>query len=133
MIRSLGWTWLRRLKSNRKVRVDFGAPQAISTVDIPEPGRVVHLPGYGSIRVFRVVATDGDTDHWATNDLGMDALTRLKYGEFSWRIEEYHRGIKQFCGVRALPGPPGQGAAQPHRAGAFGPSCGWNVTVLPSA
>ena len=98
-IRSLGWTWLCRLKSNRKVRVDFGEAQAISTVDIPGPGRVVHLPGYGSIRVFRVVATNGDTDHWATNDLGMDALTRLQYGEFSWRIEEYHRGIKQFCGV----------------------------------
>ncbi len=99
LIRSLDWTWLGRLKSNRNVRVDFGRPQAIGTVDIPEPGRVVHLPGYGSIRVFRVVATDGDAEHWATNDLGMDALTRRKYGEFSWRIEEYHRGIKQFCGV----------------------------------
>ena len=99
LIRSLGWTWLCRLKSNRKVRVDFGAPRAVSTVDIPEPGRVVHLPGYGSIRVFRVVATNGDTDHWASSDVQMDALTRLKYGEFSWRIEEYHRGIKQFCGV----------------------------------
>ena len=98
-IRSLGWTWLCRLKSNRQVRVDFGAAQAISTADIPASGRVVHLPGYGSIRVFRVVATNGDTDHWATNDLGMSALTRLQYGEFSWRIEEYHRGIKQFCGV----------------------------------
>jgi len=87
------------LKSNRKVRVDFGSPQALSTVDIPPAGRVVHLPGYGSLRVFRVVATNGDTDHWATNDLEMDALTRLKYGEFSWRVEEYHRGIKQFCGV----------------------------------
>jgi putative transposase len=98
-IRSLGWTWLCRLKSNRQVRVDFGEAQAICTVDVPGPGRVVHLPGYGSIRVFRVVATNGDTDHWATNDLGMSALTRLQYGEFSWRIEEYHRGIKQFCGV----------------------------------
>jgi putative transposase len=99
LIRSLEWTWLGRLKSNRKVRVDFGAPQAISTVDVPPQGRVVHLPGYGLIRVFRVVATNGDTDHWATSDPGMDALTRLKYGDFSWRIEEYHRGIKQFCGV----------------------------------
>ncbi len=68
-------------------------------MDIPAPGREVHLPGYGSIRVFRVVATNGDTDHWATSDLSMGALTRLQYGEFSWRIEEYHRGIKQFCGV----------------------------------
>jgi hypothetical protein len=99
LLRSLQWTWLGRLKSNRQVRVDFGAPQALHTVAIPEQGRVVHLPGYGSIRVFRVVATNGDTDHWATSDLEMAALTRLKYGDFSWRIEEYHRGIKQFCGV----------------------------------
>jgi hypothetical protein len=99
LLRLLQWTWLGRLKSNRQVRVDFGTPQALSTVAIPEQGRVVHLPGYGSIRVFRVVATNGDTDHWATSDLEMAALTRLKYGDFSWRIEEYHRGIKQFCGV----------------------------------
>ena len=99
MLRSLEWTWLCRLKCNRHGRVDFGAPQAISTVDIPEAGRVVHLPGYGSIRVFRVGARNGDTDYWATSDLAMDALRRLKYGDFSWRIEEYHRGIKQFCGV----------------------------------
>jgi putative transposase len=45
LLRSLGWTWLGRLKSNRQVRVDFGAPQALSALDIPEPGRVVHLPG----------------------------------------------------------------------------------------
>lgn len=99
LIRSLDWTWLGRLKSNRNVRVDFGRPQPIGAVDIPERGRVVHLPGYGPIRVFRVVARNGDAEQWATNDLGMDALTRLKYGEFSWRIEEYHRGVKQFCGV----------------------------------
>jgi len=99
LIRSLHWHWLARLKVNRKVRVDFGSAQALSTVDIPVQGRIVHLPGYGSIRVFRVVATNGDTDHWASNDLEMSALTRLQYGEFSWRIEEYHRGIKQFCGA----------------------------------
>jgi DDE superfamily endonuclease len=99
LLRTLGWTWLCRLKSNRNVRVDYGPAQAISTVAIPEQGRVVHLPGYGSIRVFRVVATNGDTDYWATGDVPMSALQRLQYGEFSWRIEEYHRGIKQFCGV----------------------------------
>jgi len=98
-VRSLGWTWLTRLKGNRKVRVDFGAPQAIRTVDIPDGGVVVYLPGYGEVRVFRVVARDGDTDYWATSDLEMDALTRLKYAEFGWRIEEYHRGLKQHCGA----------------------------------
>lgn len=98
-VRSCGWTWLTRLKSNRKVRVNFGPPQAISTIEVPQGGVLVHLPGYGSIRAFRVVATNGDTEHWATNDLVMDVLTRLKYGDFSWRIEQYHRGLKQHCGV----------------------------------
>jgi putative transposase len=121
LLRSLGWTWLGRLKSNRQVRVDFGAPQALSALDIPEPGRVVHLPGYGPIRVFRVVARDGDTDHWATNDLGMDALTRLKYGDFSWRIEEYHRGIKQFCGVERC---------QARRAQAQRNHIGWSIRAF---
>src|SRR5262249_25011226 len=99
LIRSLDWTWLCRLKSNRLVRVDHGKPQAISTVEIAEQGREVHLPGYGSIRIFRVVARNGDTAHRATCDRELHALTRLKYADSSWRIEEYHRGIKQFCGV----------------------------------
>jgi len=99
LIRSLDWTWLCRLKCNRTVRVDFGKPQAIETVNIPQAGRVVHLPGYGLIRVFRAVATNGDAEYWATSDEQMDALTRQQYKEFSWRIEEYHRGIKQFCGA----------------------------------
>jgi putative transposase len=98
-VRSCRWTWLTRLKSNRKVRVSFGRPQAVSTIEVPHGGVVVHLPGYGSIKVFRVVAKDGDTEHWATNDLSMDELTRLKYADFSWRIEEYHRGLKQHCGA----------------------------------
>ncbi len=121
LLRALGWTWLGRLKANRQVRVDFGAPQALSTVDIPEPGRVVHLPGYGLIRVFRVVARDGDTDHWGSSDLGMDALTRLKYGDFSWRIEEYHRGIKQFCGVERC---------QARRAQAQRNHIGWSIRAF---
>ena len=29
----------------------------------------------------------------------MDELVRLKYTEWSWAIEEYHRGIKQFVGI----------------------------------
>ena len=51
------------------------------------------------MRVFRIVATDGSTTHWATNDLTMTALTRRQMAEASWKIEEYHRGIKQYCGA----------------------------------
>jgi hypothetical protein len=51
------------------------------------------------VRVFRIVPTDGDTEYWATDDLAMGELSRLKYAEFAWGIEEYHRGLKQHCGV----------------------------------
>jgi putative transposase len=53
----------------------------------------------GVNRALRKVTTNGDAEYWATGDLQMSALTRLQYKEFIWRIEEYHRGVKQFCGA----------------------------------
>lgn len=29
----------------------------------------------------------------------MDDLQRLQFADLSWNIEEYHRGVKQYCGV----------------------------------
>ena len=60
---------------------------------------MVHLEGFGSVRVFRVVSRDGDTEYWATNDRGRDELRRLELAERSWTIEEYHRSLKQCCNV----------------------------------
>ena len=60
--------------------------------EIAATGTVVHLAGYGMVKVFRVAATDGTAEHWATDDLAMDDLGRLRLAEASWRIEEYHRG-----------------------------------------
>jgi hypothetical protein len=59
------WHWLTRLKSNRSVNPDNTANVPVETVEIPAEGRVVHLKGYGMVRVFRIVAKDGDTEHWA--------------------------------------------------------------------
>ena len=36
---------------------------------------------------------------WASSDLDMSDLMRLKYAELSWMIETYHRGVKQFCEI----------------------------------
>ena len=60
---------------------------------------MVHLEGYGLVRVFKIVARDGDIEYWATNDLAMDELERLRLAEWCWAIEDYHRGLKQCCGV----------------------------------
>jgi putative transposase len=98
-VRDCGWIFVTRFKGNRKVRIDRGELTALERQPIAAAGTVVWLPGYGEVKVFRVVAPDGDTTHWATNDLGMDEPTRLVFGELSWSIEEYHRGLKQFTGV----------------------------------
>jgi putative transposase len=97
LIRSFGWTWLTRLKSNRKVNPDREGLRAVSEVEIGEAGRVVWLEGFGLIRVFEIVATDGGVELWATNKVEMGDLERVKWAGFSWAIENYHRGLKQFC------------------------------------
>lgn len=97
LIRSFNWVWLTQLKSNRKVNPDRQGLQAVSGIEIGESGRVVWLEGYGLIRVFKIVATDGDTELWATNCLEMSDLERVKWASFAWTIENYHRGLKQFC------------------------------------
>jgi hypothetical protein len=98
-VRGVGWVWLTRLKSNRLVNPDRQGLRPVGQVLIAASGTVVHLQGYGLVKVFRIVAPDGDTQHGASNDLGMDELTRLSLAELSWGIEEYHRGLKQHCGV----------------------------------
>jgi hypothetical protein len=97
LLRSVGWIWLTRLKSNRKVNPDRTGLRAVSEVEVAESGRVVWLEGYGLIRVFKVVATDGDIEVWATNKVEMSDLERVKCAGFAWTIENYHRGLKQFC------------------------------------
>ena len=69
LVQSCGWVWLTRLK------------------------------GYGLVQVFRIVAPHGDIAYWATNDLTMTELTRKPFSECSGRIEQYHRGIKQYTGI----------------------------------
>lgn len=99
LIRAYGWIWLTRLKRNRHVNPDNTNNRPLHEVEIAATGTVVHLKGYGFVKVFKIVTPDGDIDYWATNDLGMGALQRLQFAEFGWTIEEYHRGLKQCCGA----------------------------------
>jgi putative transposase len=97
LLRSFSWLWLTRLKANRHVNPDRQGLFPISAVEIGERGRLVWLEGYGLIRVFKIVATDGDIEYWATNKTEMDNLERVKWANFAWTIENYHRGVKQYC------------------------------------
>ncbi|MCA1731625.1 MAG: transposase [Actinobacteria bacterium] len=98
-IRSYGWRWLCRLKSNRLVNPDKSGNVAIREVAIGAEGRIVHLKAYGMVKVFRTVAKDGGAEHWATNDLAMSETDREELEGAGWGIEAYHRALKQCCGI----------------------------------
>jgi hypothetical protein len=98
-IRSLEWTWLTRLAPNRQVNPDNTGNRPLSELALNEEGTQVHLKGYGMIKVFKIVSKNGDIGYWATNSLDMSVLECLSLGEKTWGIEEYHREIKQYCGI----------------------------------
>ena len=91
--------WLTRLETDRLVNPDKTSNRPLTSVNIASTGTVVHLKGFGFIKVFKIVVTEHHIEYWATNDLQMHELTRLKFAQWSWMIETYHRGIKQFCGI----------------------------------
>jgi hypothetical protein len=76
----------------------------ISEIDIPPEGRVVHLRQYDSIKVFRIVHSDGDAEHWATDILDSSEPDRKSFKDLGWNIEVYHRGIKPCCGIERCQG-----------------------------
>jgi hypothetical protein len=99
LIRGFGWLWLTRLKGNRIVTPEDRRSRGLDEVAIGRSGTRVHLRGDGLIKVFRIDAKDGDAEYWATNDLGRDELARRQCAELGCQIENYHRDLKQHCGV----------------------------------
>ncbi len=97
-VRDFGWVWLTRLKAHRLVNPDRAGLRVVY-VETEAQGALVHLKGYGLIRLFLIVAPDGDKAYWATNDLNMTALTRIRFAGYAWSIEHDHPGTKQDCGV----------------------------------
>lgn len=98
-IRGFGWRWLTRLKGNRQVTPEDRIKRALDDVAISASGTALHLQGYGMVQVFRIDARDGDAEYWATNELGMESGMRRDYAELGFAIENYHRELKQNCGV----------------------------------
>ncbi len=98
-VRGYGWHFLTRLKCNRQVNPGDTGNVAVKDIDIPIYGRGVHLKGFGFIQVFRTVAANGDAEHWATDDLKMEDGERRELVCQVFAIENYHRQLKQCCGV----------------------------------
>jgi putative transposase len=98
-IRQLHWRWLTRLKRNRRVNPDGLGNVLLDTLSLGPEGQVVHLQGYGFIKVFQTVGQDGDVEYWASSELAWGAGEREDLSRQARSIETYHRGLKQCCGV----------------------------------
>ena len=99
LVRASGWHWLTQFASNRQVSIDRSGNRAISQLFIPKAGTVVHLKGYGWVKVFKTVGIDGDVEYWASNNLKMTLEQCAHYALDAWQVEVYHRGLKQFTGI----------------------------------
>ncbi len=99
LLRKFKWPWLTQLKNNRQVSIDRTGNRPICDIFIPSQGRQVHLKGYGWVKVFKTVDTNGDAEYWATSQLDLTLEQCAFYALDAWQVEVYHRGLKQFTGV----------------------------------
>lgn len=99
LLRKQRWDWLCRLKSNRQVNPKGSGNVRIDSLTFFSEGNVVHLKGYGVVKVFRSDAPNGDAQYWATSQLDMTPEQFEHYARRAWVIETYHRAIKQCVGI----------------------------------
>ena len=99
LIRACNWPWLTQLKANRLVDPDGSGNRPINQTLLGRTGSRVHLKGYWWIKVFKIAAPDGGIEFWATSDLTLTLEQLADQAGQIWHIEEYHRALKQFCGV----------------------------------
>ena len=100
-IRDTGWKFITNLKTNRLVSESKGSHKAISDLDFTEtPVKQVWLKDFGEILVCVHTTKDGSCTYLATNDLTLsDHETFLSHHQMRWKVEEFHRGLKQTTGV----------------------------------
>lgn len=101
LIREQRWHFICNFKSNRKVSVAQG--QYVSLQDLPlanKQVRKVWLKEFGFVLVCKTVAKNGDERYLATNDWSLTDYDTFT-GHFGnrWKIEEFHRGLKQTTGI----------------------------------
>lgn len=98
-INRLGWNFFTRVKKNRMVNPDAQGNVQVAKLTLPEDGLEVHLKKFGFIRIFHSLNRKGASRYWVTNFISMKNEDRLVLQSICWTIENYHRAIKELCGV----------------------------------
>lgn len=100
-IRSFEWKFVTNLASNRQISVVKGTYGSVQDLDLdPNRPRRVWLKEFGFVLVCKTVASNGDVAYLATNDLSLtDGDVLKRHADERWKIEEFHRGLKQTTGI----------------------------------
>ncbi len=100
------WTFFTTLKSNRLVSQSketgyVHLDEIEWTRERLEQGLIVKLKEVPfKVRLFKVVASNGDIDWVITNDLDETVTSQVAQdaNDVRWQVEELHRGVKQLTG-----------------------------------
>lgn len=96
------WKFVTTLKSNRVVSEYEHKPMQIQDLDFADtPVKKVWLRGFGFVVVHKIVFTNGDITYAASNDLDLlESHDDFRgHSDVRWKIEEFHRGLKQTVGI----------------------------------
>lgn len=68
------------------------------------PGKIVKIkkfPQAKKVKLFRVTVSTDRTDFIATNDLSQDSTDFVQQVCVRWKVEEFHRELKQLTGIES--------------------------------
>ena len=106
LINNYGWIFICGLQSNRIVATGVGKINHFKlnelkkrNIDVPNEGIILHLQKFGKVKIFRFITPKGKMDYLATNNLDLSSADMQKVYAKRWKIEEYHRGLKQVTGL----------------------------------
>jgi Transposase DDE domain len=99
------------LKNNRLVDDTFGQ-EKYKRIELLEwnkeeleCGKIIKIKGFPAnkkVKLFRVTVSTNRTDYVATNDLSQSSTDVVqKVCKIRWKIEEFHREIKQLTGIES--------------------------------
>ena len=98
LINSFGWKFVTGVDKNRLVTFVAHKHHQVQHIPIPNVGCVVHLNGFGMVRIFKIEA-EKRIDYLVTNDVTTSRSLVEKVYKRRWEVEVFHRGLKQTTGV----------------------------------
>ncbi|MCX7086701.1 MAG: transposase [Methylococcales bacterium] len=92
------------VESNRRVSTEKGTWAQVQKLEVPEDGMLVWLREFGNVKLFRTRLKD-QLRHYVVFLPDADAYDAFEQAAFQklhdqhWKIEQYHRMIKQVCNI----------------------------------